>query len=403
MRTPLSAVVLLSVGLGACASEEPGHLVHDTVWRGEVVLTSDVFVDPGVTLTIEPGTRITITADRDDLGLSQLGPADEITARDPTGGPDAGGHEYQKGHIGIIVAGNIVSLGTAEAPIIFTSSAPQPSYTDWVGISAAEGRFAYTVVEWAIFGIGGGTGPSGLTLDHCHIRHLWGACTAFNGPVAPGGERWVRHSTIEDCGHEAIDTHSPGALEIGWSELRRTQAGLNLHDDIEVNAHHLVVTDSTFPVLLVDARSVLLTQSTLNAHTEDPSRWKYQGYSMPDMGQGYAAGIFVSGAASKLIFTNSIIFDSPVGLRDEAPAAALQSGYLNLDGVVEPYAINAAEGAGGMAVDSRFVDRAQRDVRLALDSPVRGQGNPADGRPDLGAFGGAQARDSLGWRGPATH
>lgn len=79
----------------------------------------------------------------------------------------------------------------------------------------------------------------------------------------------------------------PGALEIGWSELRRTQAGLNLHDDIEVNAHHLVVTDSTFPVLLVNARSVLLTQSTLNAHTEDPSRWQYPGYSMPDMGQGY--------------------------------------------------------------------------------------------------------------------
>lgn len=395
----LAQLVATAVACGDRAP--PGHLVEDTTWSGVVELTGDVFVDPGVTLTVAPGTRVVVAADRDDLAQSQLGEPDEITALDPTGGPSAGGIEYQKSHIAINVAGRIIALGTEDEPIVFTSSKPQPFYTDWVGLSVREGQFAHVVVEWAIFGIGGGTGPGGLTLDHCHVRHMWGACTAFNEPEGPSGQRWIRNSTIEDCGHEAIDTHSPGALEVAWTEIRHTQAGLNLHGTLALRAHHNVITDTTFPVLAENASDVFVTQVTLQAHEEDSSRWTYQGYVMPNMGHGSAAAVFVGMAGtSHVVLTNSIVFDSPVGIRNEAPAGSVESGYLNMDAVDAPYTINATQGAGQLTVDSLFVDRSGRDVRLQAASPARGVGNPVDGRPDLGAFGGVAAQARLGWRGP---
>lgn len=78
----------------------------------------------------------------------------------------------------------------------------------------------------------------------------------------------------------------------------------------------------------------------------------------------------------------------------------MESGYLNMDAVDAPYTINATQGAGQLTVDSLFVDRSGRDVRLQAASPARGVGNPVDGRPDLGAFGGVAAQARLGWRGP---
>jgi hypothetical protein len=41
-------------------------MTEDEIWRGEILLTGDVEIPQGVTLTIEPGTIIRFTAQRDD-------------------------------------------------------------------------------------------------------------------------------------------------------------------------------------------------------------------------------------------------------------------------------------------------------------------------------------------------
>src|SRR5512137_1641041 len=67
----------LSPGLVAAAV-----LTTDTVWQGEVRLDEDVLVPAGVTLTVAPGTRITVSAaESTKTDPEYLSPLAEITVR----------------------------------------------------------------------------------------------------------------------------------------------------------------------------------------------------------------------------------------------------------------------------------------------------------------------------------
>ena len=389
-------------GLLGCSSGDArgawsGTLDGDVTWSGAITITGDLIVLPGATLTILPGTVITVRADEDDQHASHLGPPDALTRGDPTHDPDAGGVAFQQAHVSILIQGRIDARGRADAPIVWKSSKATPFYTDWDGIQVAEGAFAYNVVEWCLNGLYAAQNHKGMTVDHSVVRHIWAAGVGFHQPAASSGPSWVKNSRIEDCGHEAVDTHSPGNLELAYNVVSRSQVGFNLQDAMTANVHHNVITRTGFPVLAVNATSVLVTHGTLQAEIPDSSRWTYGGYTMPRLTN--AAGVFAQGSA-RAIVTNSIFFESPMGLRSEAGASALENGYLNMDGVTTGYGIEATAGAGCLAVDSGFVDRGGGDYHLKASSPLRGKGNPANGSPDLGAYGGADAQQELGWSYP---
>ena len=388
--------VLLFISCGKEETAPPGHIIKDTTWSGNVTLTSDVIVDTGVTLTIEPGTVITVMADQDDTGLSHLGSVDDLTTSDPTADPDAGGVEYQQSHISIIINGTIISRGTANAPIKFKSSKQRPHYTDWTGITVNNGVFEYTLVEWCLDGIYSLDGCEQFSLDHCVIRHCWAAGVGFSSPANSNIQTSIKHCTIEDCGHEAIDTHSPGNIEMAYNLLKDSQVGFNLHDDITANIHNNIVVNTTFPFICVNSSDVFITQCTLQAQIQDNSRWTYDGWTMP-LFENPAAIFVANSTTSSVIATNSIIFDSTTGLRDHAPAESLASGYFDMFNVSVPHDGNALQGAGFLQVDPKFVDKTGGDYRLAVDSPLKTAGNTVDGNPELGAFGGSDAEEVIGY------
>jgi len=373
-----------------------GTIGRDVTWSGEITVTGDLVFRPGTTLTIEPGTVVTVLADQDDREQSHLGPVDDMTTSDPTADPEAGGEEYQRSHVSIIVQGRIESRGTPEAPIVFRSSSPTPFYTDWTGITVHEGVFEYTLVEWCVDGIYSLEDGGGLVIDHCHVRHVWAACTGFHNPADPGTVSSITHSTIEDCGHEAVDTHDPGRIEIGWNTVSASQVGLNMHDEMTAHIHNNLILDTSIAIVLVGATDVFATQNTIQSEVQDTTRWTYQGWTMPVIEQ---TAVFVAaGGDPHLVFTNAILFDSETGLRNEAAPGALENGWINMDGVTTPFGIHAEEGEGVTYLDPGFVDAASGDFHLRDDSPLRGAGNPADGSPDLGAYGGDGAVESIGWR-----
>jgi parallel beta-helix repeat protein len=134
----VAAVVVLLVASG-CAEVKsrvgtygPGELKEkeiglvkisqDTVWQGRIRITGDVLVDEGVTLTIMPGTVIrfdTIEPKLDrDGGHNMMG----------LGSPYFPGAE-------IIVRGRILAVGTADSPIVFTSSDPMAKPGIWGAIN----------------------------------------------------------------------------------------------------------------------------------------------------------------------------------------------------------------------------------------------------------------------------
>jgi parallel beta-helix repeat protein len=88
------------------------HVVtSDTIWEGEVLISEDILVPEGITLTVTPGTKINIA------------PTDS-TRTDP---------EYLSPLTEITIRGTLNAQGTKESPIVFTLNKGDES-TDWAGL-----------------------------------------------------------------------------------------------------------------------------------------------------------------------------------------------------------------------------------------------------------------------------
>lgn len=93
-------------------------LDKDTVWSGTVVVNGDIYIPPGVTLTVAPGTfvkfrKIDEKSDQNMFGVdSPYYPEAEL-----------------------IVRGRLIAKGTPEQQIVFTSAEMTPRPADWGAIN----------------------------------------------------------------------------------------------------------------------------------------------------------------------------------------------------------------------------------------------------------------------------
>lgn len=112
-------------------------LKTDTVWSGQVALADDIVIPRGVTLTVRPGTVVTVSAA-------------ESTKTDP---------EYLSPLTEITVRGNLVVSGTKDAPVVFRL-AGDPRPDGWAGIAVDGGSATFSwsrigQAETAVSVIGG--------------------------------------------------------------------------------------------------------------------------------------------------------------------------------------------------------------------------------------------------------
>lgn len=384
-----------------------GVIAVDTTWEGEILVSGDIIVAPWVTLTVKPGTTVTVMAGHDDFNFVEIESEsiDDLMTGDPVYDPRTSAGNFHENHIGIIVKGDIISKGTPESPILFTSDATVKNYTDWFGFSIMSGQFEYTTVEYCVSGIYSDNGWTNVYVEHCNIRHVWAAGVGFMEPKDPGNSQaWVKYTTIQDCGHEAIDTHSTSNLEIAYNLIQASQVGLNLRDDhltVEghfqnTNVHHNAIVDCNLPVLIAGG-NVFITQCVLNAKQQDNSRWSYGDFTMPVVGKEPAAILMAPELPGNLTITNSIFFDSPIGINRASVGSTIGSGYLMFENVPVQIKPTLDLGAGILTGSAGFMDKSNGDYRLASGSICKGAGNPVDGTPDLGVYGGVSASSLLGW------
>ncbi|PLX93977.1 MAG: hypothetical protein C0621_06310 [Desulfuromonas sp.] len=127
--------------------EGENSLFVDTVWEGEVEIDGILTVPPGVTLEIRPGTVVRFT------------PFD-------SNGDGIGEHE-------LFVQGVLKAVGTAEAPILFTSTAAIPAPGDWGAInmmaSEEENLLAHCRIEYGYRGFHAHF--SRAALQDCLLQH----------------------------------------------------------------------------------------------------------------------------------------------------------------------------------------------------------------------------------------
>jgi parallel beta-helix repeat protein len=141
----LASLLLLSSVPRVCHPAEPVTLSADVVWSGAVDVATEVVVGPEATLLVLPGTIV------------------RFAKQETEGAPPAK----------LTVRGVLVAQGTAQEPIVFTSSAQDPRPGDWGGVvfdqsSRRTSRLQSCRIEYATHGIA--ASMAAVTLEHCELR-----------------------------------------------------------------------------------------------------------------------------------------------------------------------------------------------------------------------------------------
>ncbi|MBD3350504.1 MAG: hypothetical protein GF364_03360 [Candidatus Lokiarchaeota archaeon] len=381
-----------------------GIIATNTTWEGDIYVSGDIVVAPWATLTIKPGTTISIRVGGDDFNFIAPNEPDDLQTGDPTVDANAGAKEYLNTHISISVFGKIICKGTEENPIRFFSEKSSPEYADWCGIYVTYGEFEYTILQWSVDGIFADENFERLSVDHCLISNNFAAGIGYGKAKNENSIAYVKHTTIQDCGHEAVDTHSSGDIEIAYNYIDSCQVGLNIRDDasdrtINANIHHNIIVDTSCPILLHNSEATV-NHCVLQQTFQDTTRWTYNGWQMPELVGLGCINLDPSGGVNLLV-KNTIIFDSPTGFLDqqeETSTSECVSDYNNFDSVSTPFeGSSVAAGTSNTYVSTMFIDKLNGDFRLNTGSPCKSAGDPAEGSPDLGAYGGGLAEAAIGW------
>ncbi len=146
---------VISVTFDSALPTTEGTLAGNETWSGSspILLTGDVIVPAGTTLTIDPGTTLLVQPLADNLH----------------GGVDPS-------RIELVVQGTLDLQGTAMSPVTFRSSAPTPAAGDWYGIRLTDTADSTVtlhdlVVEYGVRGIWTSPGSHPDVVD-CTVRHM---------------------------------------------------------------------------------------------------------------------------------------------------------------------------------------------------------------------------------------
>lgn len=211
-------ILLVALLLGGCSKTKPMEvskltLEKDTTWSGIVLVNGDVYVPPGITLTILPGTvvkfkRIDETSDQNLF--------------------DVDSPYYPQAEL--IVRGRLIARGTAGKQIVFTSAEIDARARDWGAINFL--------------------GSDGNIVEYCKIF------CAYNGIHAHGSQVRVAHNEFFKNGvgiSFKSEEETPGVewfgkrsnVEVIDNLITRNKGGIGFRNSDAVISHN-EITDNKF-------------------------------------------------------------------------------------------------------------------------------------------------------------
>lgn len=180
------------------AVEKTGDMESDE-WSGVIRVTGDMHIND---LTIRPGTIVFIEANSDDQNDGWPSNVDPVNPH------EFFDENYSFGHVFIQISGELIARGTADEPIVITSTSDSPRLADWEKITFNSGALEYAVVE---YGIGMATVDSDATVSHCLVRNMlaqgvmfgtWPEAGIYGESVSPE----ITHNYMYNFGHMAVQS-----------------------------------------------------------------------------------------------------------------------------------------------------------------------------------------------------
>jgi len=237
MKTLISlCAAFMVMALAGCATVvvpyEPAELkeqevglytiMKDTVWQGRIRITGDVLVNEGATLTILPGTVIrfdTIEPKLEDGGGRNIKSLDS---------PYFPGAE-------LIIRGRLLAVGTADQPIIFTSS----------DIAAKPG-------SWGAINL---LGSNGNVVEYCRINYAYNGVHNHASTAVVTNNRFTQNGTA--ISFKKADFEHPCWMFIEHNTIVENMSGIACRNSIAEIAFNDISQNQFYGIWIregVDAR-----------------------------------------------------------------------------------------------------------------------------------------------------
>jgi len=258
-------IVLLLLGATGCHKSQEIELSKqtidkDTTWSGNIIIGGDIYIPPGVTLTIAPGTIIKFKKidEKSDQNLFDI---------DSPYYPEAE----------LIIRGKLIAKGTPEQMIVFTSAEMTPRAADWGAINflGSEGnKIEYVKIYCAYNGIH----AHGSSVDVSHSEFARnGVGISFKKEEETPDAPWFGKSSKLKITHNVFSGNKGGigfrnsSAEITYNEIKENKFfGIWAKEDSDALIKYNEVTDNQKGIFLYQAQNLRLEYNNIyNNRTYD--------------------------------------------------------------------------------------------------------------------------------------
>jgi parallel beta-helix repeat protein len=225
----------------------------DTTWSGIIVISGDIYIPPGVTLTISPGTIVKFKKidEKSDQNLF-----------------DTDSPYYPEAEL--IIRGKLIAKGTPEQQIVFTSAEMTPRAADWGALNflGSDGN----QVEYAkIYCAYNGIHAHGSSVDVSHSEFARnGVGISFKKEEETPDAPWFGKSSKLKISHSVFSGNKGGigfrnsSAEILYNEIRENKFfGIWPKEDSDALIKFNEITDNQKGIYLYQARGLRLEHNNI--------------------------------------------------------------------------------------------------------------------------------------------
>ena len=326
MKASVIVLVLLLPFLLFGQQVVQGTLETDSRWFGEVRVKGDITVPKGVTLSIDPGTRIVIDAKSDATK----------SGKDPK-------------HIEITVLGRIRAEGTTNSgKIVFTSGSSQPQMYDWYGIVIKNIKepslLKHCIIEYGYKGITCyGSSPE---ISGCEIRYNQYAGVSSEVRSSP----IVRNSTLSGNDFAGLLCELASNPVVEKNVITQNLNGVVIFDRSQPDLGHLsagagqsvgenIILNNFESNIYNNSTNEIMAQNNIWNTSEEVriQQTVFDNAQNPAKGKVVFAPVFGgSTAAQKKLVRQEEVIEPDVPVKQESAAGAAKGGVLAAQANLSP-------------------------------------------------------------------